>query len=339
MSLHSSVKPLLVAIAFICMSVQANVQAESGACPTGAQVCVSSCARFDKGDARLSGCENFCRVHCEPKGPLATPESTAARSGAIARTLAKKGDVLEEREQNGRLMLAMSRGNLQGIRRLVETEGVDPTYVYAYDFNPQTRQYDGKVVRLRLTDILNDTNELRSDDKGIDKILALLIELGMDVNATLDSTPSTGPSAPSPGAERARTAWGPSLKVIEKARDREARIRAFEIALQHGLQPNDDVGAWLFAEFPEVCGRDRSQFAIQMVDLLSKYLGTSLQEDLWREGERGPVTLADVLDRMMSPGRLPRSNSEKAEFARMDEVWQNCSALSHRINRYLMKGD
>jgi hypothetical protein len=314
------------------------VLAQTGpACQVGAQACVASCGRFDKGDARQLGCENFCRTHCDPAFTAAPPEAPPPNRTAdqLLRTLAKKGEVLDEREHNAELTLAISRGNLPAIRRLIETEGLNPTYAYSYEFNPQTRVYDGRAVRLRLSDILNDTNELRSDDKGLDKILALMIELGLDVTATLDTAPVAGIETTAP---RGRTAWGPSLKVMERARDREARFRAFEMVLQQGLKPNEDVGAWLFAEFPEVCGRDRSQFAIRVVDLLSKYLGTSLQDDLWRDGERGPQTLADVLDRMMSPGRPPRSNAEKAQFAMMDEVWQNCSPLSHRINRYLTQG-
>ena len=328
--MHYPLKSLLFALPLVIGSFPVHAQTVAGAaCQVGAQACVASCGRFDKGDARQLGCENFCRVNCEPQVPepapgdaQAAPDVPNRSADQLVRTLAKKGDVLDEREHNAAMTLAISRGNLPAIRRLVEVEGLNPTYVYSYEFNPQTRVYDGRAVRLRLSDILNDTNELRSDDKGLDKILALMIELGLDVTATLDG----------------RTAWGPSLKIMEKARDRAARLRAFELALQQALKPNADLGLWLFAEFPEVCGRDRSQFAIQMIDLLSKYLGTSFQDDLWRDGERGPQTLADVLDRMMSPGRPPRSNAEKAEFAMMDEVWQNCSPLSHRVNRYLTQG-
>jgi hypothetical protein len=337
---HHPLKPLLLALPLIAGSFAVHSQTVGAACQVGAQACVASCGRFDQGDARQLGCENHCRTHCDPQAtPPAGAEPLAPNPSAdqLFRTLAKKGQVLDEREHNGEMTLAISRGNLTAIRRLVEVEGLNPTYVYSYEFNPQTRVYDGRAVRLRLSDILNDTNELRSDDKGLDKILALMVELGLDVTATLDTVPVAG-AAPTEATTRGRTAWGPDLKVMEKARDREARLRAFELALQLGLKPNDDIGAWLYAEFPQVCGRDRSQFAIQMVDLLSKYLGSSLQDDLWRDGERGPQTLADVLDRMMSPGRPPRSNAEKAEFAMMDEVWQNCAPLSHRINRYLMQG-
>src|SRR5262249_33928970 len=135
------------------------------------------------------------------------------------------------------------------------------------------------------------------------------------------------------------TAWGPSLKFIERARDRDARLRAFELALAKGLKPNENVSEWLFAELPEVCGRDRSEFSIQVMDLLVKHLGTSLQDDFWRMGERGPESVADVLDRLMSPGRTPRSSYERTEFAMMDDAWENCAMLSRRINRYLTQGN
>ena len=112
-------------------------------------------------------------------------------------------------------------------------------------------------------------------------------------------------------------------------------MRAFELALERGLKPNEDVGEWLFAELPEVCGRDRSEFAIQVVDLLTKHLGTTLQKDFWRMGERGPESVSDVLDRLMSPGRTPRSTYERNQFAEMDRVWENCAPLSRHLNRYL----
>jgi len=257
----------------------------------------------------------------------------------VERSFSKKSAVVDERQRNGRMMAAIATGSLRNIRHLIEVEGVNPTYVYAFDFDPQTRQYEGRVVRLRLADLFNDTNELRSDDKGIDRILALLIELGLDVTAKLEPGPETSAGALSTNAARGRTAWGPSLRAMERARDRSARLRAFEIALQKGLVPNDDVADWLFAELPQVCGRDRSQFAIRVVDLLVEHLGTSLQDDFWRVGERGPETLADVLDRLMSPGSAPRSNYERTEFAVMDAVWENCSPLSRRINRYLTQGN
>jgi hypothetical protein len=316
----------------------AHAQAEPAACGIGSPACVASCGRFDKGDPRMLACEKFCGTHAEAQcdaKPQDVERADAQQGATHVRSLARKADVVDERERNGRMVEAISKGNLRHIRRLIEGEGLNPTYVYAYDFNPQTRQYDGRVVGLRLIDLFNDTNELRGDDKGLDQILALFIELGMDVTATLDQTGATADNAQS----GARTAWGPSLKIIERARDRDARLRAFEIALQHGLKPNDDVNAWLFAELPQVCGHDRSQFAVQVVDLLSKYLGTSLQDDFWRAGARGPETVADVLDRMMSPGSVPRSSSERAQFAMMDEAWQNCSQLSRRINRYLMQGN
>lgn len=256
------------------------------------------------------------------------------------RAYSKKGDSLRERELNAKMIAAISHGNLRDIRRFIEmSKGLNPTYVYDFDdFNPETRQYEGRAVKLRLADVFNDTNTVRSDKEGIDQILTLLIELGLDVTATLP--PKLPKDAPPPAvAPPERTAWGPSLKFMEKARDRGARLRAFEIALEKGLKPNEDVSDWLFAELPQVCGRDRSEFAIQVVDLLVKHLGTSLQDDFWRLGERGPENIADVLDRMMSPGRIPRSSYERTEFAMMDSAWENCSPLSRRINRYLTQGN
>jgi hypothetical protein len=340
MFFYPSSKHLLLAAALLVAPVaQVHAQTATAACGASSQTCVASCGRFGQGDARLLQCETFCRHQCEPQPALPEPESAAAKPETVVRTHSKKADVVKERQLNARMIEAISRGSVRGIRQLIEVDGLHPTYVYAYDFNPQTRQYDGRPVGLRLTDIFNDPNELRSDDKGLDQVIALFIELGLDVTATLEQTPQATGAASSATAQRQRTAWGPSLKVMERARDRSARLRAFEIALQHGLKPNDDVDAWLFEELPQVCGRDRSQFAIQVVDVLSKHLGTSLQDDFWRVGERGPETVADVLDRLMSPGTIPRSNYERTQFALMDEVWENCSSLSRRVNRYLMQGN
>jgi hypothetical protein len=128
---------------------------------------------------------------------------------------------------------------------------------------------------------------------------------------------------------------------METARDRDARLRAFESALQNGLVPNDDFAQWLFAELPQVCGRDKSKFSIQVVDLLIKYLGPtlepSLQDHFWRQGERGPETVSDVVDLSFAPpqARTPR---EKAQFALQDNMWEQCTLLSRRINRLLMQG-
>ncbi|HVF15358.1 MAG TPA: hypothetical protein VNA21_00550 [Steroidobacteraceae bacterium] len=232
------------------------------------------------------------------------------------------------------MIKAIQQSDLQEVRRLIEMrQGLNSTYVYDFDFNPQTRQYEGRAVKLRLTDILKDTNTIRPDDEGLDKILLLLIELGLDVKATLPDT-STSPALDQPG----RTAWGPSLTFMEKAKDRTARMRAFEIALENGLKPNADVSEWLFTELPQVCGRDRSQFAIQVVDLLIKHLGASLQDDFWRVSDRGPETVAEVLDRLMSPGSIPTNSYERNQFAMMDQAWENCALLSRRVNRYLIEG-
>jgi hypothetical protein len=355
MASHHSLRSLLLIASVLIAPVQLHAQAGTDSCAAATQSCVSSCGRFDQGDPRQPACESFCRTHAAECAVAPRSEGSGAQapneisSGAPVRSFSKKADVVKERQLNGRMIEAISRGSLRAIRQLIEVEGMNPTYVYAFDFNAQTRQYEGRAVRLRLTDIFNDVNELRTDEKGLDQVLTLFIELGLDVKARLPGASTFNASAPGATldqataapetvASAARTAWGPSLKAMERARDRSARLRAFEIALQHGLTPNDDVDEWLFAELPQVCGRDRSQFAIQVIDLLSKYLGTSLQDDLWRAGERGPETVADVLDRLMSPGSIPRSDFERTQFAAMDVVWENCSPLSRRINRYLTQG-
>jgi len=345
MAFHLSLaSSMLVAVLSVIPVAASQAQSESAACGEGSEGCTASCARFDAGDPRRNACEQVCRrpavrngaAACAVTAPVAKHQS---RSPAPeARSYSKKSDAIHEREQNGKMAEAIAQGNLRAIRRLIEAkQGLNPTYVYDFDFNPQTRQYEGRAVRLRLTDLFNDTKTLRRDDEGLDKILALFIELGMDVTARLPSTGSKDPASAA-GGESARTAWGPSLVFMERAKDREARMRAFALALEKGLEPNDDVGEWLFAELPAVCGRDRSEFAIRVFDLLVAHLGTSLQDDLWRLGERGPETVADVLDRLMSPGRQARSSYERTEFAMMDEVWENCALLSRRLNRYLMEG-
>jgi hypothetical protein len=316
MNFAPSLRCVLVMLALSAASFGALAQTASTlACATDA--CTSSCARFDKGDPRQLACETFCRNGC-----AAVAQSTPTAASPPVRSFAKKGEMLDERTNNAQLIQAISQGNLKVIRRLIEKNGLDPTYVYTHDFDPQTRQFEGKVVRLRLTDVFKDTNELRSEDKGLDKILELFIELGMDVSATFEG----------------RTAWGPSLKTMERARDREARLRAFELAMEKGLRPNADLNEWLFEELPHVCGRDRSEFAIRVVDLLIKHYGTTIQDDLWRAGPRGPETVADVLDRLISRGN-PRNTYEKNEFAAMDAVWQNCTPLARRVNRFLTQGN
>lgn len=310
-------------------------QTES-ACGEGSATCLASCARFENKDPRFGACEKVCLLENSTQCAR-EPASDVAASASVPeqRAHSKKGDALHERELNGRMVKAIQHSDLREMRRLIEMNGgLNPTYAYDFEFNPDTRQYEGRAVKLRLADVLNDANPNRRDDEGIDKIVALLIELGLDVTATLPANANDSAST----TTAARTAWGPSLTFMERAKDRESRLRAFELALEKGLKPNDDIGQWLFAELPQVCGRDRSQFAIRIVDLLVKHLGTSLQDDFWRLGGRGPETIADVLDRLMSPGRIPRSNAERAEFAEMDAVWENCAPLSHRINRYLQEG-
>jgi hypothetical protein len=102
---------------------------------------------------------------------------------------------------------------------------------------------------------------------------------------------------------------------METTRDSAARLRAFEIAFQAGVLPNDDFSEWLFAELPQVCGRDRSKIAIQVVDLLIKYLGPTLnpplQNALWRAGERGPETLADVIDLSFAPPQAKKRRAKR----------------------------
>lgn len=324
----------------LCAGALAEVHSQEalGACDAVRPACVASCARFDATDTRFDACRNVCRREALDAAQCAAeiPEQTDARpaSQPEPRAYARKGDALRERELNGRMIEAIERGELEQIRRLVEmNKGLNPTYAYDFDFDPQTRRYEGRAVKLRLADLFRDTNPNRRDEEGLDRMLALFIELGMDVGATLPP-----PSSEAALAARGRSAWGPSLAFMESARDRDARLRAFAIALENGLQPNDDLDEWLFAELPQVCGRDRSQFAIQVVDLLVTHLGASLQDDFWRIGERGPETVADVLDRSMSPGREPRSHSERAQFAIMDQTWENCAPLSRRINRYLKEG-
>lgn len=343
MTSYPSLSRLMLAGVFsVGLLTQAYSQVETASCVLSSAACVDSCGRFDQGDVRSIACENICRQsqlggagQCTD---LKTPGSPAPR-GAVpeVRGYSKKGDTIRERELNGKMVEAIAQRNLREIRRLIEMKkGLNPTYTYNYDYNPETRVYEGKAVKLRLTDVFNDAVTVRGDEAGLDKVLALLIELGLDVTATL---PATSELSGANSAPRERTAWGPSPVFIERARDRNARMRMFDIALENGLKPNDDVRHWLFAELPQVCGRDRSQFAIQLVDLLVKHLGTSLQDDFWRIGERGPETVSDVLDRLMSPGKAPRSNSERAQFAMMDEVWENCAPLSRRINRYLIEGN
>ncbi|HTE42557.1 MAG TPA: hypothetical protein VK629_17185 [Steroidobacteraceae bacterium] len=274
-----------------------------------------------------------------PQASIAVVEQARAAEAApplnsapTPASLPSKGAMVKELEKNAAMIAAIREGNLKAIRRLVQVQGLNPTYVYSYEFNPLTRQFDGKATRLRLIDIFNDTNVLRRDDQGLDKILSTFIELGLDVKATL-SVPSAS------GAEvEQKTAWGPSLKAMEPARDRAARMRAFELALQSGLVPNSDFGDWLFAEFPQVCGRDRSKFSIEVFELLLKYLKPSMQDPLWREGQQGPETVADLLDRSFAPVQA-KTAYERSQAVVLDDMWEQCTPLSRRISRFLAQNN
>jgi hypothetical protein len=318
-------------------AMQSHAAEDPAACTVAAESCVASCKRFDDRDARQSACNHFCTKQSQRCASGVLPDVAIAvetPEPPIPPALTSKRAMLTARERNTEMLTAIGMGQLNAVRRLIETRGLHPTYVYAYNYNPQTRLYEGKAVRLRLADIFNDTNILRSDAIGLDRTLSLFIELGMDVKATLLTTPADDNDAT---AQVARTAWGPSLKIMEDAKDRESRLRAFELALQNGLVPNDDFSAWLFAELPQVCGRDKSQFAIRVFDLLIAHLGPTVQESLWRQGERGPETVSDVLDLSFAPPQAKYAY-EKAQFAEQDKIWENCALLSRRINRFLVSG-
>jgi hypothetical protein len=252
MSFDLPLRRIFITLSLCLLSLAVRAQSERAECDVGG--CVSFCGRFDKGVPRQLACENYCRKDCSASS-VATAPAPASDASPPVRSFAKKGEMLDERKNNALMVQAISQGNLKSIRRLIEKDGLNPTYVYAHDFDPETRQFAGKVVRLRLTDIFNDANELRSEDKGLDKILELFIELGLDVSATFEG----------------RTAWGPSLKTIERARDREARLRAFELAMAKGLKPNADLDEWLFDQLPQVCGRHRTELANPVVELIIKH--------------------------------------------------------------------
>jgi hypothetical protein len=303
------------------------------ACEAGSESCLASCKRFRVGDARLYACENFCRTRSADRTacPVQSNASLAepiVKALPVIAPLVRKSDTVRALEQNRKMLVATRAGNLKAIRRMIEVDGLHPTYVYAYDYNAETRQYDGRIARLRLRDVFDDINTLRGDDAGLDRILALFIELGMDVTARLVSA----------AAPAGRTAWGPNLKMMETARDRDARMRAFELALKNGLVPNDDFSEWLFAELPQICGRDKSKFAIEVVDLLIRYLGPSVKDNLWRSGARGPETVSDVLDLSFAPPQA-KYEYQKKLFAQQDLEWENCALLSRRINRFLTAGN
>jgi hypothetical protein len=331
-----SANPVLIVLLALG-ALQSYAAEDSAACALDVATCVASCKRFDDSDTRQAACINFCtKLSQRCSAPDASVQADLAiaietPAPPIPPALSSKRAMLLTRERNAEMLKAISMGQLNAVRRLIETRGLDPTYVFAYDYNPETRLYEGKAVRLRLADVFNDSNTLRSDAIGLDRTLSLFLELGLDVKATL-------PTASDSGSSVARTAWGPSLKLMEDARDRESRLRAFELALQNGLVPNDDFSAWLFAELPQVCGRDKSQFAIRVFDLLISHLEPAVRENLWRQGERGPETLSDVLDLSFAPPQAKYAY-EKAQFAEQDKIWENCALLSRRINRFLVSGN
>jgi hypothetical protein len=325
---------------------QAETEAESQ--PDIEAQAASETQSDDQSDTKAESQESDSQVESETPAlvesvPQAEPDTvaeTSSEASASATTaqpivaLTSKKAMLLAQERNAAMLEAIRLGELKSIRRLIEVRGLHPTYVYAYNYNPQTRLYEGKVARLRLTDIFNDANTFHDDDEASDRMLALFMELGMDVKATMLTTIGT-PTGPK---QVARTAWGPNLKLMETGRDRDARMRAAEMAFQNGLVPNDDFSEWLFAELPQVCGRDKSKFAIQVFDLLIKYHGPLVKENLWRAGARGPETVADVLDLSFAPPQA-KYEFQKAQFAQQDLVWENCALLSRRINRFLISGN
>jgi hypothetical protein len=115
-------------------------------------------------------------------------------------------------------------------------------------------------------------------------------------------------------------------------------MRAFEIALQHGLVPNNDFGDWLFAEFPQICGRDHSKFSIEVFELLLKHLKPLMQDPLWHDSDRGPETVADVLDRSFAPVQA-KTAYERSQAVVLDDMWEQCTPLSRRISRFLVQNN
>jgi hypothetical protein len=114
-----------------------------------------------------------------------TPAAVASPQIDVQKTIAQapkvnpvstKSAMVKEHDQNIEMLAAIRAGNLKVIRRLIEVQGLNPTYVYAHEFNPQTRQYEGRIIGLRLSDIFNDTNIMRSDAVGLDRVLALFLE-------------------------------------------------------------------------------------------------------------------------------------------------------------------
>lgn len=271
--------------------------------------------------------------------PGSEPEEEEKESdaGQIPGSLPNAKAVLRERAKDEKMVASIKMGHLKEIRKLIAVQGLNPTFAYTYEHDPVARRYIPRISRLRLTDIFNDTNTLHSESRGLDSILSLFLELGMDVNATLATTPSSTDGKSAGASTAKRTAWGPSLRKMETARDGAARFRAFELAVQGGMKPNDDFSDWLFAELPQVCGRDKSTFAIQAFDLLVKHVPTELQDALWRNGDRGAETLSDVIDRSVAPAQAKYA-FEKSQFARQDEEWEQCAPLSRRIKRFMTQG-
>jgi hypothetical protein len=74
-----------------------------------------------------------------------------------------------------------------------------------------------------------------------------------------------------------------------------------------------------------------------LIKYLEPSLGASLQDHFWRAGERGPETISDLLDRSFAPPQAKYAY-EKTQFALQDNIWEQCTSLSRRINRYLMVG-
>jgi len=359
---------LLAALPAFGLLAAVNAAANPALCGAEKEACLESCKPFEADDEKFSVCKNSCQILPErcaesPPAPATAPisdspavepppskepqaEAPAAPTPLPATSLPPtpapsplvedktkkvrepKNEVAlgeqglkRELKKNEEMLDAIRGGDLKTIRQLIEVVGLSPTYVYAYDRDLQTGLYKAKAFRLRLSDIFNDTNLSHSDASGLDRVLALFMELGMDVKATIAT----------------RTAWGPNFRAMEGAKDRASRLRALDMALLAGLVPNDDIGERLFAELPQICGRDKSQFAIQVVDVLIKYLGPSLKDYFRRAGERGPETITDVLDRSYS-SHQPKNAREKELFAQQDQRWENCAPLSRRITRFMTQG-
>lgn len=357
---------LMAAVTMAMSSLSAAQAADAEACDScvaakscddaNVDSCIGICTRLSKGDQRLASCSNVCRaksnqciaaakVSCKDSCAIANtgsetspaPEqaSEPARTKPAIPSLNSKRAMMKERDIYADMLAAVRFGNEKVIRHLIQVKGLSPTYVYTYEFSPQTRQFEGSVTRLWLNDILNDASSPVGNAANADRTVALFLELGMDVNAT---HLATVPAENGGSIQAERTVWGPSLRAIEKVKDRDAHIRALDIALKAGLKPNPEIGSWLFTELPQVCGRDRSKFAIQVVDLLVQHLGASLQDSFWRMGQNGPETVSDVIDRSFSRAAVPGTAYEKEQIALQEQVWENCAPLAQRITRYLSKG-